>query len=207
MSARQIEHTVLFGGYTGKRKIIVDAAEVFPGEYSVMAMYENGEEIEEKIVHSGKEAVKEYNNMLLNYLEPLQKAIFSADLKRGEKYTLFYLNDFGFPVCQKITFEKMEFTTYAQHSDVVKLIFKPFRKRNMYKKYFYNCSLSIFEGWQDLKEEDIKDVLEEKEGLRITKSKYGCFDSNYIKDGNRILKNPVMIYEEFKTGVNGKIYG
>lgn len=39
MSAKQIKHIELFGGYTGKRKIIIDAAEAFPGEYSVMAMY------------------------------------------------------------------------------------------------------------------------------------------------------------------------
>ena len=207
MSARQIKHIELFGGYTKKRKIIIDAAEVFPGEYSVMAMYENGEEIEEEITHTGKEAIDFFYQMAEKYMEPLQRAVFTAGLERG-KYTLFYLNDFGFPVCQqKVIFERAEFTTYAQYSDVVKLIFKPYRKRNLYQKYFYNCSLSIFEGWQNLKEEDTKEVIKEDSQVKITRSKYGCFDGNYIKDGNSILKNPVMIHENFKTGVNGKIYG
>lgn len=206
MGARQINHMELFGGYSGKRKIIIDASEIF-GEYSVMALYENGEEIEEKISKSEKEAMDLYKKMVEKYLEPLQKAVFMAGLVPGNKYTLFYLNDFGFPVCQKITFERMEFSTYAQYSDVVKLVFKPYRKRSMYQKYFYNCSLSIFEGWQDLKEEDIKTTIRENEHIKITQSKYSCFDANYIKDGNKILKNPIMIYEDFKTGTNGKIYG
>lgn len=77
----------------------------------------------------------------------------------------------------------------------------------MYQKYFYNCSLSIFEGWQDLKKEDIKTTIKENEHMKITQSKYSCFDANYIKDGNRLLKNPIMIYEDFKMGTNGKIYG
>lgn len=206
MSARQIKHAELFGGYTGRKRIIIDASEIF-GEYSVMALYENGEEIEEETPVTEEDAIIAYNNMMEKYLEPLQKSVFVAGLVPGNKYTLFYLNDFGFPVCQKITFERMEFTTYAQYSDVVKLIFKPYRKRSVYQKYFYNCSLSIFEGWQDLKEEDIKTTIKENEHIKITQSKYSCFDANYIKDGNKLLKNPIMIYEDFKTGANGKIYG
>ena len=206
MGARQINHMELFGGYSGKQKIIIDASEIF-GEYSVMALYENGEEIEEKISKSEKEAMDLYKKMVEKYLEPLQKVAFMAGLVPGNKYTLFYLNDFGFPVCQKITFERMEFSTYAQYSDVVKLIFKPYRKRSVYQKYFYNCSLSIFEGWQDLREEDTKILIKEDQNVKITQSKYSCFDANYIKDGNKLLKNPIMIYEDFKTGTNGKIYG
>lgn len=202
-----IRYAELFGGYSGKRKIIVSASEPFSGEYSVMAMYENGEEIEEISPQTEQEAIKAWDAMMEKYLEPLQKAIFKAGLIPGERYTLFYLNDFGFPVCQKIVFEGMKFTTYAQYSDVVKLKFKPYRKRSLYEKFFYNCSLSIFKGWQDLKEEDTKETLKEDEQVKITRSKYSCFDANYIKDGNRLLKNPVMIFENFKTGVNGKIYG
>lgn len=207
MAARQIKHVELFGGYTWKKRVIIDAAEIFPGEYSIMALYENGEELEEVRTHTGQNAINAFNSMLEKYLEPLQKAVFTAGLVPGNKYTLFYLNDFGFPVCQKITFERMEFSTYAQYSDVVKLVFKPYRKRNLYQKYFYNCSLSIFDGWQDLKEEDTKVLIKEEKDIKITRSKYGCFDANYIKDGNKLLKNPLMIYENFKTGTNGKIYG
>lgn len=37
MGTRQISHMELFGGYSGKRKIIIDASEIF-GDYSVMAL-------------------------------------------------------------------------------------------------------------------------------------------------------------------------
>ena len=89
MSARQIKHIELFGGYTKKRKIIIDAAEVFPGEYSVMAMYENGEEIEEEITHTGKEAIDFFYQMAEKYMEPLQRAVFTAGLERGKEIHSF----------------------------------------------------------------------------------------------------------------------
>ena len=41
---------------------------------------------------------------------------------------------------------------------------------------------------------------------KITKSKYGCFDSRYIDDLENCFKNPVVIFKNYKTGVNGKIY-
>lgn len=203
---RRIRHTEINGGYTGRRKIIVDACELFPGKYSVMTLYEGGEELEEVEPTTESEAIKEYNRMMEKYLNPMQKAVFTSSLTPGNKYTLFYLNEFGFPVCEKITLEGIEYTTWAQFADVVKLVFKPYRKRKLYQKYFYDQSFSIFEGWQDLREEDTKIVLKDNDQVRMTRSKYTCFSANYIKDGNALLKNPVLKYENFKTGVNGKIY-
>lgn len=203
---RTIRHSEINGGYTGRQKIIIDACEPFPGEYSVMVLTENGDELEEAEPITEAETIKEYNRMMKKYLNPMQKAVFTSNLTSGNKYTLFYLNDFGFPVCEKITLERIEYTTWAQHADVVKMIFKPYRKRKLYQKYFYNQSFSIFEGWQDLREEDTKTVLKDNDQVRITKSKYACFSANYIKDGNTLLKNPVLKYENFNIGANGKIY-
>ena len=67
-------------------------------------------------------------------------------------------------------------------------------------------TMMIFEGWQDLKEEEIKETLEDNKNVKITKSKYGCFDSRYIDDLENCFKNPVVIFKNYKTGVNGKIY-
>ena len=100
----------------------------------------------------------------------------------------------------------MRTTTYAQYSDVMEMIFTPYRKRTQYRKLIYNCSMMIFEGWQDLKEEGIKETLEDNKSVKITKSKYGCFDSRYIDDLENCFTNPVVIYKDYKTGVNGKIY-
>ena len=100
----------------------------------------------------------------------------------------------------------MKCTTYAQYSDVVEMVFTPYRKRRQYKKYFYNCSLMIFEGWQDLKEEDTKEVLKDDGNIRTTKSKYDCFDGRYIEDLEAVFKNAVVSYKKYEVGTNGKVY-
>lgn len=204
MLKRTIRHEELKGGYTMGRKIIIDACEIF-GEFEIMAMYENGEELESRTVSTEIEAIKVFDNLLLKYAEPLQCALYNK-LQPGKKYTLVYLNEFGFPVAQKITFHSMRTTTYAQYSDVMEMIFTPYRKRTKYRKLIYNCSMMIFEGWQDLKETDIKETITDNDKVKVTKSKYGCFDSKYIDDLENCFKNPVVIYKNYKTGVNGKIY-
>ena len=192
MLARTIRHEELKGGYTMGKKIIIDACEIFR-EFEIMAMYENGEELESRTVSTEIEAIKVFDNLLLKYTEPLQCVLYNK-LQPGKKYTLVYLNEFGFPVAQKITFHSMRTTTYAQYSDVMEMIFTPYRKRTKYRKLIYNCSMMIFEGWQDLKEEELKETLEDNKNVKITKSKYGCFDSRYIDDLENCFKNPVVIY-------------
>lgn len=204
MLKRTIRHEELKGGYTMGKKIIIDACEIFE-EFEIMVMYEDGEELESRTVSTEIEAIKVFDNLLLKYAEPLQCALYNK-LQSGKKYTLVYLNEFGFPVAQKITFHSMRTTTYAQYSDVMEMIFTPYRKRTKYRKLIYNCSMMIFEGWQDLKEEGIKETLEDNKSVKITKSKYSCFDSRYIDDLENCFTNPVVIYKDYKTGVNGKIY-
>ena len=186
------------------RKIIVSVAEIF-GEFEVMVMYEGGEEIESYTYETEENALIKYNEMVLKYANYLQKALYNK-LVEGEKYTLVYLNDFGFPVAVKMVFNSMKLTTYAQYSDAVEMIFKPYRKRNNVKKYFYNSSIMIFEGWQDMKEEDTNEVLKDNESVRVTKSKYACFDSRYIEDLEKVFKNSVVTYKNYKVGTNGRVY-
>lgn len=201
---KTLKREVIGGGYSNKRKIIIDACEMF-GAFEIMAMYEDGEEIESKTAENEADALKTFDEIFNNHAGKLQKAV-CGKLKEGEKYTLVFLNDFGFPVTQKIVFHSATCTTYAQHSDCIDMIFTPYRKRAKYRKYFYNCSLMIFEGWQDLKETDTKEVVRDDGETKLLKSKYACFDRAYIEDVERILKNPVVIYKDYKTGVNGKVY-
>lgn len=204
MTVRTIKHEELKGGYSIGRKIIIDASEVY-GEFEIMAMYEDGTELETTTATTEKEAEKAFDEILLKYAEPLQKALYNK-LEEGEKYTLVYLNDYGFPVAQKIKFHSMKCTTYAQHSDVVEMVFTPYRKRSLFKKIFYKRSLMVFKGWQNLKEEDTHEVLKNNESVKITKSKYSCFDSRYIDDLENSFKDAVVIYKNYKIGKNGTIY-
>lgn len=200
-----IQQVELKGGYTMGNKIIIGVVQI-DNTYEVMALYEGGEELDCVRTASEDDAIKIFDDLILKYAEPLQKAVYSTKLEKGKKYTLVYISEFGFPVVEKITFDSMQFTTYAQYSDCVKLIYKPYKKRTMYKKYFYNCSLMIFEGWQDIKEEDTKEVIKDDGSVRITRSKYSCFSSSYIDDIEKILKNPLVIYKNYKKGANNKIY-
>lgn len=192
--ARAIKHEELKGGYSIGKKIIVDATEAF-GEFEIMAMYEDGTELESIETSTEAEAIKTFDEILLKYAEPLQKALCNK-LEEGGKYTLVYLSNFGFPTAQKITFHSMKCTTYAQYSDVIEMVFTPYRKRNQYRKYFYNGSLMIFKGWQNMKEEDTHETLKDNASVKITMSKYACFDSRYIDDLEKVFKNPVVIYKK-----------
>lgn len=201
-------HEEIGGGYTMQRHITIDAADFRDtrGHIEVMALTDDGDELDAATVTDEAAALVEFNKMLRKYAGPLQKAMNAAELKPGHKYTLVYLSEFGFPVAQKITFDSMSLTTYAQYSDVVKLVFIPFRKRSKYSQRFYNSSLMIFDGWQDMDENAISETLKDDGQIKITKSKYSCFSASYIEDLEKIFKQPVMIYKDYRRGVNGKLY-
>lgn len=204
----RVYHEEIGGGYTGKRKIILDAADLrsVGGKFEVAAIYEDGEELEIVTVADEADVKASFEKMVQKYAGEFQKALYAANLVPGRKYTLVMLNDFGFPATLKITFDGLHLTTYAQHSDAVKMAFRLYRKRDRRIQNFYNCSLLIFDGWQDMDESVIKRILVDTEGLKITQSKYSCFSANYIEDLERAFKNPVLIYKNYKTGVNGKVY-
>ena len=130
----------------------------------------------------------------------------AAGLVPGRRYTLVHLGEFGFPVAQKITYHDMHLKTYAQHSDVVELVFTPYRKRSRYTQLFYNSSLMIFDGWQDMDDSAINETLKDDGKVKVTQSKYSCFSANYIEDLEKVFQDPVLVWKNYKKGVNGKLY-
>jgi hypothetical protein len=198
-------HAQIGGGYAGGPVIIIDAVEIFPGEIEVMTL-SNGDELETQITDNDMDAQRIFSEMLQRHAEPLQKAFAGAGLVPDGKYTIFFLNDFGFPSSQKITFHEMEFTTYAQHRDAINLIFTPYRKRKRYSQLFHDQSFIICEGWQDVDENSIKETLTDTPDVRIAKTKYPCFDSRYIEDAEKYLTNIIAVHKDYKTGTNGKLY-
>lgn len=196
------------GGYTMQREITLSAADLraIGGQFEVMALDADGDNLESVTAADESAAITEFNKLVQKYAGPLQNALNAAGLLPGRRYTLVYFNDFGFPVAEKITFDSMAFTTYAQHSDVVKLIFTPYRKRTKYSRRFYNTSLLIFDGWQELNESAITVTLKDDGNVKITQSKYSCFSAKYIEDLEKLFEHPVMVYKNYKKGVNGKLY-
>ena len=113
---------------------------------------------------------------------------------------------FSFPVSQKITLHSVEETNWAQYDDAVRFVFKPYRKRRYYQKYFYNCSLAIYDGWVDL-DKNVGYQIEERNGIKIKKSLYSCFDSRFFTDAIQSLGKPMFEYRHFETRKSdGKVF-
>lgn len=205
-SIRHIRHQEIGGGYAMGRKIILDAAELGK-DFEVMALDDSGEDLDVIIASDEVAAIQAFNKLVQKYAQPFQQAVNAADLIPGHRYTFVYLSEFGFPVAEKITFHEMNFCTYAQHSDVVKFTVTPYRKRGQYIQYFYGKSLLIFNGWQNMDKSAIYEIVKDDGNITVSRSKYSCFSASYIDDLEKIFQNPVLIYKDYKTGVNGKLYG
>lgn len=191
-------HAKLGGGYTQRREIIIDAADMREyGEsgFEVAALTEDGDELDMERCDTAEQAKAAFDALIQKYAGPLQRTIASADLQPGGRYTLVFHNEFGFPVAQKVTFWGYAMRTYAQHSDVVQLTVAYRGGKTQWLKLFIGYEpLLIFRGWQELPESALWDVKRSSGDTTMRVSKYGSFPDQYIEDALHILKDPVVIY-------------
>lgn len=136
-----------------------------------------------------------FRQFYIENAEPFQKAIINAGLIIGNKYTLVYMNEFGFPIADKIVFKGASSCQYAQFTDAIKMTIRRARKRTDEQINFYDCSLAIYEGWKDLPE----DVSHVKINDHLKQSKYSCFGARYFDDCVKCFGNPVVEYRNFKV--------
>lgn len=191
-------HAKLGGGYSQRREIIIDAADMHEyGEsgFEVAALTKDGDELDMERCDTAEQAKAAFDALIQKYAEPLQRTIASADLHPGGRYTLVYHNEFGFPVAQKVTFWGYAMRTYAQHSDVVQLTVAYRGGKTQWLKLFIGYEpLLIFRGWQKLPESALWDVKRSSGDTTMRVSKYESFSAQYIEDALHILKDPVAIY-------------
>ena len=145
-------------------------------------------------------------NYYVSNAGPLQKKILSANLVEGERYTLVYLDEFGFPAMEHITFQRASICSYAQHNDAVKIVYKRARARSLTEKYLYKRSFAIYKGWCDKKESDTFEKMSENEQVTTMKSKYSGFDSRFFTDMVERLGDPFVEYRNFVTRADGKVF-
>jgi hypothetical protein len=112
---------------------------------------------------------------LLVEVDGIQEQFLNADLKQGEKLTLFYISDWGTIIKSRITFDSVTPSKYAQYDNAIKLTFTPANKKKLHYKYFYS-TLLVYKGWHDLPDTVLNHV-EEKDGMRISRSKYHSCDN------------------------------
>lgn len=135
------------------------------------------------------ESLKVAMYKLLIEVDGIQDQFKNADIQEGEKVTLFYISDWGSIVTDRITFNSAEPTKYAQYDNSIKLTFTPEGKKKLFYNHFYS-TLLVYKGWYNLPETVLHHV-EEKNGYRTTRSKYGSCDKkqydeilNYFKQNN-----------------------
>jgi len=124
---------------------------------------------------------------LLTEVDGIQDQFKEADLQQGEKLTLFYISDFGSIVTSRITLDSVENTSFAQYNNAVKLTFTPERKRKLHYNFFYS-TLLVYKGWHALPENVLHEV-EERNGMRVSKSKYFSTDKKQYDEILDYFKN------------------
>ncbi|KON87373.1 hypothetical protein AF332_11420 [Sporosarcina globispora] len=121
------------------------------------------------------EELKECMYKILQEVDGIQDQFTNANIQQGEKVTLFYISDWGSIVTNRITFDSVTNSSYAQYDNAVKLTFTPEKKRKLHYKYFYSTML-LYKGWHSLPETVLHHV-EERNGMRVTRSKYHSCDN------------------------------
>jgi hypothetical protein len=133
---------------------------------------------------------------LLIEIDGIQEQFKNADLKQGQKLTMFYIGDFGSMITSRITFDKVEYTKYAQYDKAVKITYTPQGKRSQYYIYKYSDML-VYNGWLELPVEVLHTVEKTGTGMTITKTKYGSCDKkqydkileHFVVNGNKPIIN------------------
>lgn len=126
------------------------------------------------------EKLKQALYRLFNDLGSVKDQFNDARLIKGNKYTLFYMSDFGGLVSSKVVYDSHQSEKYAQYDDAVKVVYKPYRKRGLYRQYFYS-RLLVFEGWHNLPESVLFD-LDSTDGWSTKSSKFLSCDLNQFEE-------------------------
>lgn len=113
-------------------------------------------------------------------ITPFQDSIKALNLTEGNKYTIFYISDWGMVTTLKIKLVNIKYTSYAQYNDAVQIIGTPFRKRTVYGFWFYNNkNLVIYDGWLNYKESVLYNITEHN-GYTTKSSKFSSCDNNSL---------------------------
>ncbi|WP_161957654.1 LPD29 domain-containing protein [Bacillus amyloliquefaciens] len=118
---------------------------------------------------------------LLHEVDGIQDQFQNAELKKGEKYTLFYISDLGSLITERITYDSYQPTKYAQYDNAVKLTYKPENKRKLYYRHFYS-ELLMFKGWYSLPKTVLNNVEVKPDGMKIIHSKYHSCDKRQFDE-------------------------
>ena len=128
-----------------------------------------------------------------------------ADLVKGERYTILFLNELGFGANSvQFTHEESKFRSYAQYTDALQLVMKPKGKRQLRQMWFYgNKEFVVWKDWVRL-DTDFLGASTDEGPFTVRKSKYASFDKRYLRDAIRStplkpLFSSVTVHEALDT--------
>lgn len=118
-------------------------------------------------------------------------------LEAGKRYTLFAINDFGYPYSLQITMESAKVDRYAQYPEAVHLVFKPKGKRNLRGVIYTPIQrFALWDGWIDVEDNMWgPSQMGNTQGVTVKRAKYGCFDNQYFTDGLASAPEPLVKFE------------
>ena len=152
------------------------------------------EQIDFKRAANWDDALQDHEDMITTYALPLQAAVHTARMEKGSKYTIAFLGDFGLPVTVQFTFDRLDYTHYAQYDDAVTLYFTPAGKRKLRMMKLYNRSCVLCEGWRELDKHVTMQIDERPNGITVSTGKYGSFDERYMDDIAAAWSDAKVIY-------------
>lgn len=125
---------------------------------------------------------------VLNDVESIAEQFMTAGFEPEQKITIIHIGDFGGLNVMHGKFKSATVGKYAQYDNAVKLVFRPENKRNDYYKWFHGDVL-IYNGWIDVPENLLWEVVSSGNGVTIKKTKYLSCDRamydevlNYFKE-------------------------
>lgn len=125
---------------------------------------------------------------------PIKEAAETLNELNGEKVTIIKFSDFGFPIARNTTLNKTESLPYAQYNESLQIIHKPKKKRSYFRMTVLpNEEILIYKGWLNIDTEKLTYDIEQTENMTVQRSKYGCFDKNYLTDiMNSVKAAPIV---------------
>lgn len=88
---------------------------------------------------------------------------------------MFYISDWGSIVTSRVTLDNVEYTKYAQYDNAVKITFTPQGKRSKYYNHQHS-TLLVYDGWLELPETVLHEVVSDNGIVTMTKTKYMSCD-------------------------------
>ena len=150
--------------------------------------------LDSKRATTEQDALKDHDDMITTYALPLQAHVHAARMEKGQRYTIAFIGDFGFPVAIPFTFDRLTYSPYAQYDDAVTLIFTPAGKRKLCMMHLYNHSFVICDGWRKLEDSIVMNVEKRPDGMVVSTGKYSSFDERYMDDLAAAWSDAKVVY-------------